>query len=131
MTASRATLVADIKTIANQLDKINGTAPGTALKAIYYWLWPPEICGIESLQALHRDAVALLAAAQAGDLENWHAFLPAADDACPCCGREIFDDTADICDRCAPTITPPERHSRTRRRKLANHLRPDLDGGYP
>ena len=43
-----------------QTDLHLGNPPGTAERGIYFWHWPPEIPGAETLTALYADAVELL-----------------------------------------------------------------------
>ena len=54
-------LAAEIDAICAQIDRRNGKPAGTALRGIFFWLWPPGDQSAEVLARLHADAVAMLA----------------------------------------------------------------------
>jgi hypothetical protein len=59
-------LKAGIVAAAAELDRLNGTNPGTAERGIYFWYWPPsESTGIDVLRKLYADAIGFVAAAAA------------------------------------------------------------------
>jgi hypothetical protein len=59
--AEADTLREEIDDIAAQLDRRHGDPPGTAVRAIFLWLWPPEDChAADVLAALHAEAVGFL-----------------------------------------------------------------------
>lgn len=55
-------LTAEIHAIAAQIDTRIGKPPGTALRGIYFWHWPPGSQSADVLTQLHADAVTMLAA---------------------------------------------------------------------
>jgi hypothetical protein len=114
---TRTELITAIGKIAEQIDHLTGAPPGSAIRGIYFWFWPAADCDLDTLQALHRDALELLVAAQAEkpsqalcDAITQHPAMVSvavADRQCAC-GREILDD-AIACDRCQPILNGPER----------------------
>lgn len=54
------TLRSEIAAICEQIDRRTGAKPGTAERGTYFWFWPRTDC-IDTLTALHRDAVTFLA----------------------------------------------------------------------
>jgi hypothetical protein len=108
---TRIELVAAIGVIADQIDHRHGNPPGTALRGIYMWYWPAAGCEIDTLTALHRDAVELLAATQADEPTPMGVNpIVVADRECAC-GRPILNDTEPACDRCTPIVNGPQRHN--------------------
>lgn len=53
-------LRSEITAICEQIDRRNGTTPGTAERGIYFWFWP-RTDDLATLTALHADAVTYLA----------------------------------------------------------------------
>lgn len=53
-------LRAEVTAICQQIDRRNGTTPGTAERGIYFWFWP-RTDDLATLTALHADAVTYLA----------------------------------------------------------------------
>lgn len=54
------TLADEIAEVCRQIDRRTGAPPGTALRGLYWHLWPPADQPAEVLTQLHADAVAYL-----------------------------------------------------------------------
>jgi hypothetical protein len=56
-TLARRALVAEIHRVATEIDRLQGTAPGTAEHGIYWAYWPPsQAIGVDVLANLLADA---------------------------------------------------------------------------
>lgn len=53
-------LTDEIAEVCRQIDRRTGAPPGTALRGLYWHLWPPADQPAEVLTQLHADAVAYL-----------------------------------------------------------------------
>lgn len=74
------TLKVEIAALCKQIDARTGAPPGSALRGIYFWLWPAtDNHSVEVLTSLHADAVRVLAALTTGpDTTNYHHTIRAA-----------------------------------------------------
>lgn len=53
-----------IAAIGREIDKVYGTPPGTSLKGVYYYYWPPEQCTPHQFEVVHAMAIRDLKAAR-------------------------------------------------------------------
>lgn len=105
-------LVAIITAIADQIDLHYGNRPGTAERAIYFWYWPPDTCGLPTLELLHLDAQRILA--------DLHTTERSIGDPCDVCTHpldEPVEVVRGICEPCFDSLgyrqQPPTKKNGT------------------